>query len=53
MAEVYMSNTLKEREGVKTNVKPAGVRTVKREKSMSRRIGEASSQRIVAPSRST
>lgn len=41
MAEIQMSNTLKEREGIKINVKPAGVRTVKREKSMSRRIGEA------------
>ena len=42
MAEVFMSNTVREREGItSTRVKPAGVKTVVEEKSMGRRIAEA------------
>lgn len=40
MAEVYMSGPVKEREGIK-DVKPAGVKTVVKQKSMKRRVAEA------------
>lgn len=41
MAEIFMSNIVKEREGINTNVKPAGVKTVVKDKSMKRRVAEA------------
>lgn len=41
MAEIFMSNTVKEREGINTNAKPAGVKTMVKEKPMRRRVAEA------------
>lgn len=41
MADYFMSNTVKEREGIPTNVKPAGVKTLVKEKSYKKRVAEA------------